>query len=123
MAIVHLTWAVALLISREDAFGSTPLSPFQVLVSPWAAVLMITTSVMSLVASGFKNHLIRVMMFLPQQVVLYMSAMASAAAVASGHYADGVMRPPMFILTDQVGTIVLAIAYTIIVIGAADQDG
>jgi hypothetical protein len=124
LAIVHVTWAVALLLSPE-AGNSTPLSPLVVAKTgtEWVtSIVLAMASMMSIASWWAKSHIVRVVLLLPQQAIAYFSAGASTGAVLMGHYADGVSRSPGFILTDQVGTILIAFIYTLVVIGASDKE-
>lgn len=49
----------------------------------------------------------------PQQMVLVCSAIAGTIATVNGTYADGVTRPHLFILADQLPIILAAPFYTL----------
>ena len=57
-----------------------------------------------------------VQVFLPQQALLSMSMLGSINAVARSTYADGVLRPQIFILSDQLPIILLAVCHTVAII-------
>jgi hypothetical protein len=47
-------------------------------------------------------------LLLPQQFVLMVASLTSFRCVMQGHFADGIERSPMFILSDQAWVILLA---------------
>lgn len=44
----------------------------------------------------------------PQNFMLFVAATSGVASAVMGHYPDGVVRPALFILTDQLPTILVA---------------
>jgi hypothetical protein len=53
---------------------------------------------------------------LPQQTLLIVSAIGGMVAAALGHYADGVMRPHLFIAADQLPGVVAAVCHSFAII-------
>ena len=49
---------------------------------------------------------------LPQQFILLVSAAGAGNAILNGHYADGVPRPHVFILIDQIPIVLTAALHT-----------
>lgn len=66
-----------------------------------------------------KYVVLRLACLIPQQIVLWTSAIAVLEAVAFGHFADGEIRPWQFILIDQMQTLLIALLYTIAVMEPA----
>jgi hypothetical protein len=56
---------------------------------------------------------------LPQQFVLMLSAVGAGMAMWAGAFADGVARPPAFIIADQMPAILAAIGHTYAIITIA----
>lgn len=66
---------------------------------------------------NFKNHpTMRIFALLPQYVFLILTALSAIDYVFLGHYADGVIRPRVFIFLDQLPAIVAATLYSIAVL-------
>jgi len=55
-------------------------------------------------------------LLLPQQTLLIITAIGAVLAAISGHYADGVPRPTLFILADQFPPILIAAAHTVAIV-------
>ena len=51
------------------------------------------------------------LLLLPQQTILVISASGALRAAVQGHYADGVARPGAFILADQLPVVVLMLCH------------
>jgi hypothetical protein len=121
--LLHLGWAIMLCISPSAA-GSTPVHILsQVFGGPYrtAAVLLLVTApalVFPFIRQRVSNQAMGLML-IPQQATLVMSAGAGAYAAMVGHYADGVLRPWPFILSDQLPVILTAVLYTVAVIEAS----
>lgn len=56
---------------------------------------------------------VTVLLCIPQAALMMMVGAGIIAFAALGHYADGVARPPVFILVDQLSGVVLAVGYFI----------
>ena len=52
-----------------------------------------------------------------QQCLLTYAAAAAIECVLEGHYADGTVRPRLFILADQISLIIPAVMHSIAVVG------
>lgn len=67
-----------------------------------------------LAALGFwcRKRVDNVLMLMPQQLLLYMSAGGAAEAILTGHFADGVIRSRAFLLADQCPMVLIAIFHT-----------
>lgn len=51
--------------------------------------------------------------FMPQQLLLLISATHSLTLILAGSYADGVVRPSLFILADQLPNLVATVMHTL----------
>lgn len=112
--LLHYAWA-GLLAYSPDAGHSTPVAGvIDVVGGRWQAVAVfgITALLAQIGVMRRKPMRLRSLMLLPQQIVLLISAEAGLHAVIAGHYADGVLRPWPFILSDQLPMILVALLYT-----------
>ena len=116
--LLHATWGILVLYSA-DSLGSTPLAilaelfPGHIRLGLW----LLGVAVLSLWGLFTpRNRRLRTLLLLPQQFFLSMSAVGGILAATRGMYADGVVRPHLFILTDQLPIILAAVAYAIAVI-------
>lgn len=116
-SLIHYLWAAILLIS-PDPLMATPLSGLNF----GNESRLITASILFVVATlafiGTKmKHSLRSLLFLiPQQTVLFIMGFTGLLAAMSGHYADGTIKPSLFILSDQLPAIMLGFIYTMVLI-------
>jgi hypothetical protein len=68
------------------------------------------------IAAPLKNPFHRILLLLPQQSLLVISALGALSAIISGHFADGVVRPWGFIMADQFPIILSAILYSVSIV-------
>lgn len=122
-SLLHLVWA-GLLFSSEGAGYSTPVA---VLLKVFggevrAGIVLLAVSVAAM-WYPFRQYEVSARAIaatlIPQQIILLISAGGALWAVLQGHYADGVIRPFAFILSDQLPSILLALIYTATVLEAA----
>lgn len=59
----------------------------------------------------YKRHPFSWVSLVPQMVLVGLSALSVTVAVGSSHYADGVLRDPLFITADQLPYLILPFAY------------
>jgi hypothetical protein len=122
-SLLHIAWAVLLLVD-ERAGASTPLHIVVVICGGRyrAAVVLCLVAVAALAFPFIQipvSNLAVTLMLLPQQIVLLMSAGAGVRAALYSHYADGVIRPQAFILSDQMAMLALALLYVVTVLQVA----
>ena len=110
---LHLVWGVLFLVSGE-ALGSTPAAALLRLTgSPiLAGVLCLAGAAIAIYGERRRDW----WALLPQQALLVLSAVGSLEAVIGGHYADGVPRPVVFILSDQLPMILGALFHTLVLV-------
>lgn len=120
--LLHYGWAVLLTFDNH----SSEATPVAILVSQfggrWSAI--ITLSTIASLAVGFLN--IRVfkpissglygLLLFPQLYLLILSAGTGIMCAVHCRYADGVIRPSLFILADQSPVIVLTLLYGVAII-------
>lgn len=113
---LHLIWA-ALIISDPAAMGATPVAMLATIF--WTesslCVALVTASVLS-VAGLFSRLPWAIVLMIPQQSFLLVSACGAMAAVAAGQFADGVARPQAFIAADQAHIILASFCHALAII-------
>lgn len=112
--LIHLIWGISLILYREE-IRTTSLSPFYNYLSPLGIGILFV--IIALLASyavfeDEKYPKISHMLLIPQQLLVLMSGVVAIQLSIQGHYADGVIRPSMFIFNDQLPFILLTIFYT-----------
>jgi hypothetical protein len=114
--ILHTCWGVMLLVN-DDALGATSIHPF-IGVNRWLMACLFFTisaaaawSVASRAATTWQLFALA-----PQQLILMWSACGSALAIWHSMYGDGVGRPRLFILADQLPVILTMFIHTAAVI-------
>lgn len=120
-SLIHLVWGFLLLFS-DNLMWTTPLGSFAVITSNHFAVgvmILVSTTLAVLHIYKLRDCLYwkyNTSLLIPQQIILYISAFSALLASWQGHYVDGVMRPMLFIFSDQFPTVILAILYTVAII-------
>ena len=126
---LHIVWAIGLIFSPVRVY-TTALSsiytifpfPHQWNITPTALIISSTLALLGIlypfrepIFNG-NQFIIKVMLILPQFFLILVSAMGAMQATSAGHFADGVMRPQMFIFLDQVYPIMFAAFYMIVIV-------
>ena len=114
--LLHITWGCLLLASRVP-YGATALHVYQ-----WVPRVVLAAALFA--ASGLAMWGVTrrrpswqgLATLLPQQALMTFSAYAAVVAVAVAHYGDGVPRPRLFILADQVPAVLTMVLHTAAVI-------
>lgn len=118
---VHLFWAW-MIIRNEAALNATALNIlFRYVHSPLLLVFLLGLSSALAVIAMILQGVYSPLLLIPQQLVLMASASATIDAVWLGQFADGVLRPPEFIASDQVWPFIIAIGHSWAVIMYARQ--
>lgn len=122
---MHLIWALGLIMEpgvnisialhTVSLIGGSP----QAAAAVFAAVALCATTGVAL-----RNHAWRVILILPQQVILWVSVVGVAYAIYTEHFPDGTAATFWFLLVDQVSVILITIGHTVaIVFIAREHDG
>lgn len=121
--ILHLVWAVALM-GDHSALDATALSSiYRYIASPELIVLALTIAAgLALIGISTTTPWI-VLLLLPQQCLLMMSAAGAIEAMYLGQFADGILRPHAFIIVDQLYSILIALGHTAAIIIHAVRIG
>jgi hypothetical protein len=109
--LLHGFWALMALFS-DDPFGSTPLHTLHLGNRFFGAAVLLAASAMAVRGVIEKGTTAGVMLLLPQQILLLVSAVTGLIAAFLGHYADLEPRPHLFILADQMPAVVAAICHS-----------
>lgn len=112
---LHSIWAVMILLS-SDPFGSTPVHVLRVGPRFVTSFVLLATAAMAVRGIRRRGTTAGWLLMLPQQFLLIVSAVGGLIAAATGHYADGVTRPHLFIAADQLPGVVAAICHTFAII-------
>src|SRR5687767_15114475 len=97
---LHLVWA-AILFVDDAALGATALSALHRWIPmPWLTWVILLAALCALLAMGIRYPWV-LLLLLPQQVLLIMSASGAVEAIWIAQFADGVVRPRAFLAADQ----------------------
>lgn len=113
-AWLHALWGILLLWRPQD-IGATPLALLHTLVhsaSLEATIYLAASAGTMLMLLRLVPRHWQLPCGLPQQLLLMTSAGGSLWAVILGQYADGVPRPWVFILADQLPAMLAAVCHT-----------
>jgi hypothetical protein len=114
--LLHLTWGCLLLASRVP-YGATALHVYQGVPRVVLAAALFAASGLAIWGVTRRRPSWQgLATLLPQQAIMTFSAYAAVVAVAVAHYGDGVPRPRLFILADQVPAVLTMVLHTAAVI-------
>ena len=112
--ICHFVWSALLLLSPSPLNITSLGGPVTGFLGQYGnAILYFSASCLSLFHPYFysKKFFLGFLASLPQQSLINMAAFSALTAVLNSSYADGVMRPWEFILSDQIFIVMLAPAH------------
>lgn len=116
VVVLHYIWALILLVD-SNAAPATAISGlygnFDRMV-PYFLLFASTTAWISVTRP--RVSLWPILLIIPQQVILMLSAYAALAAMVAGKFADGVPRPHAFIIADQCPAVLIMVFHTIAVL-------
>ena len=120
-ALLHVCWGVLLLIDVHAAGTTTihglPGSPIVV------ALMLLVVGTIAIVGHRLPEQW-RTIVWMPQQIVLLLSAATAIGCVLASKFADGVERPWAFILADQLPAMIAATQHTVAILeGGVDRRG
>ena len=114
--VLHLAWAVMLLING-DALGATSTHYFHDWNRFAVSGFFFAVAGLAAWATTRKTMSMRTLLaLLPQQLILMISAYCAFMAVWHSSYGDGVIRPTLFILADQLPVILTMVVHTITIV-------
>ena len=111
---VHMGWGAMLMVSDAPT-GTTPINWLAELITVHRALGMLFIGVGLASAYGLlyaRNTREMVAWAWPQQTVLMLTSFSALTAIVSGEYADGVPRPHLFILADQLPSLTIVVFHT-----------
>lgn len=114
--ILHYIWAVTLLIDGGAAAVTATSGLYGRFdrIVPYFLLLVATCAWLSITQP--RISLLPVILIIPQQVTLMLSAYAAIAAMLAGRFADGVPRHPTFIVADQCPAVLIMVFHTVAVL-------
>ena len=77
------------------------------------ALTLFASVILAGIGLYMKESKFRFLFFIPQYLLLLLTAGSSINYVIQGQYADGVVRPPQFIFLDQLPSLIIVVLYTI----------
>lgn len=116
---LHLWWALMIVLDISALHATGLASLYHYIAQPQLlAAVIVGATLMSFAAMVSSARWI-VLLFLPQQVLLMMSAAGVVEAIWLAQFADGVMRPRAFIASDQIYSVLAAIGHTTAIVTIA----
>lgn len=112
---LHLVWGLCILADSRTA-GVTAIHHVSLVMfrsSAATGLLMLAVAGLAFAGMVIENKMTIVLLLIPQQSVLMLSAVGAVVASFGGHFADGVPRPHAFIFADQTPAILSAILHTV----------
>ena len=107
-SVMHIAWGLALLFTPLHTTGIDLILQLCQGSNVAAGLVFIAAGLLATVStwSVFDRVLTHVALFMPQQFLLFVSMIGALQCITGGHFADGVVRPPVFIFVDQIYLIV-----------------
>ena len=114
---LHFLWGL-IVLCYGTLYLTTPQAYIHMLLTSTfsTGVVYITVSLLALYAeyAWYKQYFVISLLFLcPQQLLMLLSGSSSINAALKGEYANGVVLPHMFILSDQLPIVIAAIVHTL----------
>lgn len=117
--ILHIAWAVCAWVD-PSAVNSTALAAVHDIFGTLGTPLVcLGVALAALAAFRIEEPYPALLLMLPQQAIMTVSALGAAHAIYISQFADGVLRPRGFIAADQLPAIIGAVGHTIAVVHAA----
>ena len=115
--LVHYASGMALLLDPSTV-GITAINA--VVLVTWsrlgAAGLFIGAGSLAIIGLGTAETRVGILLMVPQQFTLLVSAGGAIDAMVTGHFADGTVRSHWFLIADQFPAVAAAIGHTIAII-------
>ncbi len=112
---LHLIWGV-LIWQSAAPYATTPIAGIHSILGDLggrvvAGSVLCAVALLALWSMYLHKNIFTLLMLLPQEAFLVMSASSVVLAMIQGHYADEVIRARAFIAADQILYLLLAILY------------
>lgn len=117
---LHMVWAV-ILVNDASATNATAVHAVSRFIKDPETLAAVIFSAAAFALIGLFSYRVPlfVMLLLPQQVLLVISAAGAIEAMWLSQFADGVVRPRGFIAADQIYSVLAAAGHTIAIIAHA----
>ncbi len=114
---LHLVWATGLFF-EPDIIHATALHTMLILTGDPFLAALVFGAVAILAMLGILTEPLndRILLILPQHLVLWISAVGVFYAMYIGQFADGVQRSHWFLVVDQIPVVLLACGHTVALI-------
>lgn len=110
--LLHMAWGIALLVDVSAANITALNGISKILGTSGLGILSLLVAVSAAVSTLLTDRPLGLVLVLPQQMLLVLSASSALEAIISGHFPDGVFRPAAFIFCDQLPAILIVILHT-----------
>ena len=111
--IIHLAWGIVLVVDNVPLHTTAIDSVFRIFSSPGTAgIAYIVASLAAIVAMFRPATLKNLLLIIPQQYFLMLSAFSAMGCISRSAFADGIVRSRAFIFVDQLPIIVAAVLHT-----------
>lgn len=109
VSAIHCAWGVALMVSPLRITGISLILELCRGNNYLAGLIFILAGLLATISvwSNLRTQLRHLMMFLPQQFLLFVSMIGSIESIASGSFPNGEHISPLFVFVDQIYLIVL----------------
>jgi hypothetical protein len=119
---LHLTWAVAIFFD-ENVRQVTAIHELSTYAPyPWTEFILGAVAILALAGLFIKSRLWSVLLMLPQQMILFLSAFGGIEAMYMASFPDGVVRTHAFLIADQMPVILAAVGHTIAILNSAQGE-
>ena len=115
VTLLHAVWGISLLRS-DDPTKTTPIALMSVLIPTHILLGIILLIIAALASIGLcisRKTYWRLLLLLPQQFFISLSAIGGLLAAARGQYADGTVKSSAHIFVDQLPIILAATFYIV----------
>ena len=109
--VLHFTWGICIFIDPVSAIWPTSVNTLAFLFGGayQTATASVIASLMAIASFWFSRRGklgVAVYLCIPQQLIMIVSFIGAISAVYSSSFADGVVRPSMFIMADQLPSLI-----------------
>lgn len=118
---LHLAWAVILLIDHSAVNATAVHALHRWIALPWLPASVALAALCAVCAMAWNSRWTLVLL-LPQQILLMMSAAGAVEAIWLSQFADGVIRARAFIAADQLYSVLAAMGHTLAIIAHAGRQ-
>lgn len=114
--VLHYIWAITLLLDGHAAAvtATSGLYGRFDIVIPYFLIFAATSALISLIIP--RATLWPILLIIPQQFALSLSAYTAVSAMIAGRFADGTLRPHSFIIADQCPAVLLMFFHTVAIL-------